>query len=162
MSNDARALVYRGALRGGSRGGEEIAVAPVPRIGLWDVSLVLGDLPELVKQASAQLFTVTAPVPAGMVGPGPCVVEERLLPHALRVARGLRLDWLIALTPYRLATPGRRVYADRPVAIVSIAGEFAGRAPARRALAAAQEVLPPEVAAALDPVLRRVGSRRKS
>ncbi|MBL8292926.1 MAG: hypothetical protein JNN08_13865, partial [Bryobacterales bacterium] len=54
MSNDSRALVYRGALREGTRRGEEIAVAActsLPRIGVWDVCLVLGDLPEVVKEA---------------------------------------------------------------------------------------------------------------
>lgn len=165
MSKDSQALVYRGAVWGGERRGHALAVgagAPGPRVGIWDLSLILGDLPALVEEATPHLFTVTAPVPAGVVAPGPCLVESRLLPHALRVARGLWLDWLIVLTPYPLATPGCPVCVDGPVSIVSVASEATGRLSARRALAAAKKALPPEAAAALNPFLKRVGSRSRS
>lgn len=161
MSEDGRALVYRGPVWGGRRRQEDICAAANPaalRIGVWDVSLVLGDLPEVLKDATPQWFTVTAPVPAGVVGPGPRLVVERLTPHALRVAHGLRLDWLIALTPFRLAAPGRRVYADGPVLIVSMADEGKRMIPARRALAAAREALPPEARS----YLGKAASRRRS
>jgi len=161
MSEISRALVYRGAARG-RRSAARPAAAEVAgvRVGVWDLSLILGDLPAVVEKATTHLFTVTAPVPVGIVAPGPCLMEKRLLPHALRVARGLRLDWLIALTPYRLSTADRQVCIDGPVAIVSIAPQLTGRLSARRALISALNALPPSLVAVLEPRLERVGSRR--
>lgn len=174
MSEYPHALVYRGAIR---RPEEVGAVAPARRaeaagrVGIWDLSLLLGDLPELIAELTPRLrgfalYTVTAPVPAGLVAPGPCLAEARLRPHALRVARRLDLDRLIALTPYPLSNPDCPVAADGLVAVVSIATEFASRGGrpqrARRALAAALGAMPPGLAAAMAPLVKSTATRRLS
>jgi len=177
MSEHPYALVYRGANRQ-PEGLEGVgALAPARqaraarRVGIWDLSLLLGDLPGLVAELTPRLggfalYTVTASVPAGLVAPGPYLMETRLRPHALRVARRLELERLIALTPYPLSNPDCAVAGEGLVAIVSLASEFAsrgGRAQrARRALAAALDAMPCGLAAAMAPLVKSTATRRLS
>lgn len=176
MTDYAHALVYRGSLTYSRSSEPEPAMTslydiPLHGIGFWDLSLLLGDLPACITQLAPQLrgfalYTVTAAVPAGLVLPRFGLCAERFLPHALRVTRALKLDSLIALTPFPLANSDSPVLAAGPVAIVSYASDVARpRSRRQQALAAlriACPVLPPALSAAIQPLLKEPPSGRLS
>lgn len=172
MTDYSHALVYRGSLTYSRSSDPEPAMTsiydiPLHSIGFWDLSLLLGDLPACITQLAPQLrgfalYTVTAAVPAGLVLPRFGLCAERFLPHALRVTRALKLDSLVALTPFPLANSDSPMLASGPVAIVSYASDFerlrSRRQRARAALRIACPVLPPALSGAIQPLLKQPAS----
>jgi hypothetical protein len=142
--------------------------APAPcAVGFWDVSLLLGELPQLIERiapntANCSVFNVTAATPAGIVRRGdgePVVVVEHLAPQVERVAGELGLSRLVAFVGHPLSKESLAgVYQNGPVVIVSLVGlwrEYRGsRAVCRGALFRALPMLPEAVAAAIRRSLR--------
>ena len=137
-------------------------------IGLWDLELVLGDLPALIEKAHrlplVNLHAVVAPVPAGTVAAGsvfadgaPRLLVSELMPHATRVAEHLALDELVAFTPWQLAGEGTGSYREGRVQIVSLQASLAKRACKPRG---GQEII--ETAFKLVPLLASILEKRET
>lgn len=110
--------------------------AAVKEIGLWDLELILGDLPALLgkmgRMPLVNLHAVVAPVPIGIVAAGsqfedqkPRLLVSELMPHAARVAQHLGLDELVAFTPWQLVAAQPWSYQENSVRIVSMEQHFA-------------------------------------
>ncbi|MCC6588988.1 MAG: hypothetical protein IT168_19985 [Bryobacterales bacterium] len=110
----------------------------VKEVGLWDLELILGDLPAMLAKIGRMplinVHAVVAPVPIGVVAAGsqfeddkPRLLAGELVPHAARVAEHLGLDELIAFTPWQLAAPNPMSHREGRVAIVSMEQHFAKR-----------------------------------
>lgn len=113
-------------------------IVATKEVGLWDLDLILGDLPAMLGRMGRvpliNLHAVVAPVPVGIVAAAsqfeddkPRLLVSELVPHAARVADHLGLDELIAFTPWQLAAPQPLSHREGRILIVSMEQHFAKR-----------------------------------